>query len=203
MPLASRRHDDITKARAISLSRRQFLRGAGACVALPLLASDGAAGLLAADATTGAKLTTPPRLERSAPSPVFILTYNNRAIPGAWWPKGEGEDFAFSRTLQPLEKSKRHIQIMAGSIADTEAGARRRRPCRDAGIRSGWRSANRKLTAIRAGVSIDQAMAKEINHRTLRRLRPDVTSVHNTGNCDSGYSCAYRYNISGVRRRPL
>ena len=31
-----------------------------------------------------------------------------------WWPKGLGKDFELTRTLQPLEKVRQHVQILGG-----------------------------------------------------------------------------------------
>jgi hypothetical protein len=50
---------------------------------------------------------------------------------------------------------------------------------------------------VRAGLSIDQAIARHVGHLTrFPSLELTCDPVRNTGNCDSGYSCAYQYNIS-------
>ncbi len=124
---------------------------------------------------------------------------SQRGDSGAWWPKAEGKDFSFSRTLQPLEKSKQHIQIMGGlnqraAEAGPDGGGDHARG--NATFLTGVRL-NKSATAIRAGISIDQAMAKQVGHLTrFPSLELTCDPVHNTGNCDSGYSCAYQYNIS-------
>ncbi len=196
MPSAPRRDDYRTNESTFPLSRRQFLRGAGACIALPVLASHGVGRLLAADPTSGIKLAA---TATGAPMRAAFIFFPNGAIPGAWWPKGEGKDFIFSRTLQPLEKSKQHIQIMGGLNQRTAeagpdgAGDHARG---NATFLTGVRL-NKSATAIRAGVSIDQAIAKQVGHLTrFPSLELTCDPVHNTGNCDSGYSCAYQYNIS-------
>ncbi len=52
-------------------------------------------------------------------------------------------------------------------------------------------------TDIHAGISIDQAMAREVGHLTrLASLELTCDAGHNSGACDSGYSCAYQYNLS-------
>ena len=52
-------------------------------------------------------------------------------------------------------------------------------------------------TDIHAGVSIDQVMAREVGHLTrFPSLELTCDAGRNTGACDSGYSCAYQYNIS-------
>jgi hypothetical protein len=50
---------------------------------------------------------------------------------------------------------------------------------------------------IYAGVSIDQAVAQQIGHLTrFPSLELSCDSVRKAGNCDSGYSCAYEYNLA-------
>src|SRR5579859_3922053 len=83
--------------RRAGLSRRHFLRGVGACLALPalgslapwkLVAAENAAGIGPATTATGAPLRT-----------AFIF-FPNGAIQPAWWPGGEGADFKLNATLQ-------------------------------------------------------------------------------------------------------
>jgi len=50
---------------------------------------------------------------------------------------------------------------------------------------------------IHAGVSIDQAVANQIGHQTrFPSLELSCDAIRKAGDCDSGYSCAYQYNIS-------
>jgi hypothetical protein len=50
---------------------------------------------------------------------------------------------------------------------------------------------------IRAGVSVDQVAAMKVGGETaLPSLELSVDSGKRMGSCDSGYSCAYSYNIS-------
>src|SRR5262249_9523356 len=56
---------------------------------------------------------------------------------------------------------------------------------------------NKSATNIRAGVSIDQVIARRIGHLTrFPSLELACDSVRKAGACDSGYSCAYQYNLS-------
>src|SRR3954466_7311142 len=76
-------------------SRRRFLRNVGIAMALPTLeslfprglmaAAPAAAGPLAATTATGVPLRT------------AFLYFPNGAIPGAWWPTGEGAEFQLNR----------------------------------------------------------------------------------------------------------
>ncbi|MBZ0257086.1 DUF1552 domain-containing protein, partial [bacterium] len=50
---------------------------------------------------------------------------------------------------------------------------------------------------IHLGISIDQAIAKEIGHLTrFPSMELTCDSVRKSGRCDSGYSCAYQFNLS-------
>src|SRR5437870_2049269 len=88
--------------RYISISRRSFMRGVGACVALPVLPS-----LL-------------PRLSRAAevasqsPLRMAFVTIPNGVNLSQWWPKGEGKNFQLAPTMEPLAALKDQIQVIAG-----------------------------------------------------------------------------------------
>ena len=50
---------------------------------------------------------------------------------------------------------------------------------------------------IRAGVSIDQVVANQIGHLTrFSSLELTCDAVRKSGDCDSGYACAYEYNLA-------
>jgi hypothetical protein len=50
---------------------------------------------------------------------------------------------------------------------------------------------------IHAGISIDQVVANQIGHLTrFPSLELTTDAVRKSGNCDSGYSCAYQYNLA-------
>src|SRR5262249_15297042 len=176
----------------IGLSRRHFLRGLGVCLALPALESAAPLQLFAADkalatTTTGAPLRT------------AFLYYPNGAIPSAWWPAAEGTDFELSQTLAPLEANKADLQVMSG------LDQRNAEPGPD-GAGDHARANGTFLTGVRmkksaadvhAGISIDQVFAREIGHLTrFPSLELTCDYSRKTGACDSGYACAYQYNIS-------
>ena len=84
--------------RRLSLDRRQFMRGLGACIALPALESAHAAG---------AAITVPTRMA--------FLYVPNGTIPSAWWPAGDGgSDFALPPTLEPLAGVRHRLQVISG-----------------------------------------------------------------------------------------
>ena len=50
---------------------------------------------------------------------------------------------------------------------------------------------------IKAGISVDQIAAEKLRRQTrLASLELGCDKGQQAGNCDSGYSCAYSYNIS-------
>jgi hypothetical protein len=166
----------------------------GACVALPAFASFSPGKLFAASSglDLGATATGAPL--RSA-----FLYFPNGAIPAAWWPAGDEKNFQLSRTLQPLQPCLKHLQILGG-LEDLSAN-----PENDGGgdhARAGGTfltgvRVKKSATEIHAGVSIDQVMAREIGHLTrFPSLELTCETSRPSGNCDSGYSCAYQFNLS-------
>src|SRR5262245_66676729 len=106
--------------RMMSVSRRQFLRGLGACMALPAFESLRPFGLTAVETAKSAKLATS---ATGASIRSAFIYFPNGAIPSSWWPEGEGTSFEFSPTLKPLEKHRDLIQVMSGlDHSNAEAG---------------------------------------------------------------------------------
>ena len=183
----------IAAERHFAFSRRNFLRGLGACVALPAFESLGALKALAAPA---AKLAT---TASGAPLRSAFLFFPNGAIPAAWWPKGEGKDFEISRTLKPLEPLRQHIQVIGGLDQKNAEGG----PdgggdhARGNGVFLTGVRLKKSATDIRAGISIDQAIAREVGHLTrFPSLELSSDAVRTSGACDSGYACAYQFNLA-------
>ncbi len=177
-----------------ALNRRTFLRGAGACIALPLFESLGMSKLFAAAPAAKLACTT-----TGAPLRTAFLYIPNGTIPSAWWPTGQGTEFSWSRTLKPLEKHKDHVQILGGlGHKNAEAGPdgagdhARGNSTFLTGVRL-----RKSATDIRAGVSIDQVLAQAYGHLTrFSSLELSCDSGPRSGACDSGYSCAYQFNLA-------
>ncbi len=176
-------------------SRRAFLRGVGASIALPAMASLRTPGLLAAEAAASRLAVT----ASGAPLRTAFLFFPNGSIPKAWWPEQTGADYTLSETLKPLEAVREKFQVLKGldNVA-AEAG-------RDGGGDHARGNGtfltsvriNKSSTDIRAGVSIDQVIANKIGHLTrFPSLELASDPRRQSTGCDSGYSCAYQYNIS-------
>ncbi|MCA8944544.1 MAG: DUF1552 domain-containing protein [Planctomycetes bacterium] len=166
-----------------ALSRRTFLRGSGALVALPWL--DAMVPALAQPAT-------PRRC-------MFLYAPNGKTMED-WRPKETGARFDLPHLLEPLAKHRRRMLVLTG--LDLDGGS-----AHGDGPGDHARAAASFLTTahprktggadIHNGISIDQAIAQKIGDQTrfpslelgLERGRP-------AGVCDSGYACAYTNNIS-------
>ncbi len=182
---------NLTAERQASLSRRRFLRGLGACIALPAFESLTPSRLLAAPTAAG----------KTAPVRMAVVYVPNGTIPAAWWPEGDGgRDFALSRTLQPLQKVRHELQVISG-LQDLSAD-----PGQDGGgdharaggtFLTGVRIKKTSGSDIYAGKSIDQVVASQIGHLTrFPSLELTCDAVRKAGNCDTGYSCVYEYNLA-------
>jgi hypothetical protein len=176
------------------LTRRSFLRGLGTVLALPAFESLSPLRLLGA--TPAQQLAT---TATGAPLRTAFVYFPNGVIQSAWWPTSEGKDFELSRTLQPLEKMRNSIQVFGGlddlSAAPGADGAgdhARANGTFLTGVRL-----KKSATELHAGVSIDQLMAREVGHLTrFPSLELTCETARLSGACDSGYSCAYQYNLS-------
>src|SRR5262245_41705414 len=115
--------DPIDSHRPAGLSRRHFLRGLGASIALPAFTSLGAPRLLAGEpAASGAAGLA--ATASGAPLRAAFVYFPNGAIPASWWPGGEGADFQFKRTLEPLEPLRGMVQVLGGLDHKTAEGGR-------------------------------------------------------------------------------
>ena len=185
--------DTISAERQFTFNRRRFLRGLGACIALPAFESMGALKALAAPASKLATTTS------GAPLRTAFVYFPNGAIPAAWWPTESGPDFAFNRTLKPVEPLRQHLQLLGGldqrcAYGGQDGGGDH---ARGNGVFLTGVRLKKSATDIRAGISIDQAIAREIGHLTrFPSLELSSDFIRTSGACDSGYACAYQFNLS-------
>jgi hypothetical protein len=193
-------HRSQAAERFHNLSRRRFLHGLGACLALPAMESL-LPGRLAAAPTMADGALTGAVTASGAPLRTAFLYFPNGAIPASWWPAtGEGKNFELNKTMAPLAKVKDQIQIVKG-LTDLSAlgGA-------DGGGDHA-RAGGTFLTSVRikktggadfhAGVSVDQVMAQQVGQVTpFRSLELSCDTIQNAGECDSGYACIYQHNLA-------
>jgi hypothetical protein len=168
-----------------SLDRRAFLRGLGASLGLPFL--DAMVPAVAAPAPV-----RPQRL-------VFLYSPNGRHME-RWTPLGIGRAFTFSPTLEPLAPLRDQITIVSGldheqakAMGDGPGDHARANACFLTGVHPRKTAGN----DVHAGISADQIAAAKIGHLTrLPSLELGCDNVRAAGRCDSGYACAYQFNLS-------
>jgi hypothetical protein len=172
------------------LSRRTFLRGASALIALPVL-----------DAMTPAlaRVTAGPRAPAQPLRSVFLYAPNGQKMD-AWTPKEKGSGFTLPPLLEPLADLRRDFSILSGLALDG-ANAHGDGPGDHARASAAFLTGTHpKKTGgadLRCGVSIDQMIAAKIGGATmLPSLELGTEGGKLSGNCDSGYSCAYVNCIS-------
>jgi hypothetical protein len=117
-----------------------------------------------------------------------------------WWPTDEGRAFQLGKTMEPLTPLKSSLQVLGGlnhqnaKAGNDGAGDHARA---NATFLTGARARKTDSADIQVGVSVDQVAAQQIGHLTrFSSLELSCDSVRKSGRCDSGYSCAYQYNLS-------
>ncbi len=173
------------------LPRRKFLRGLGTVMALPLFESLLPATRLLG-ATAGAAKVFPTRM-------AFIYIPNG-ANMDYWTPTTTGPNFELPYTLQPLAAFKKDITVIssldnnnANELGDGGGGHARA----SASYLTGVHPRKTNGADIKAGISVDQIAAERIGDQTkLPSLELSCDHGQRAGSCDSGYSCAYQFNIS-------
>jgi Protein of unknown function (DUF1552) len=134
------------------LSRRTVLKGAGACIALPLLDAMIPAGTALANTPAAVK----PRLG--------FVYFPHGAVQKLWTPEGTGKDFKFSPILKPLEPFREYVTVVTGL---RNKGGESSDP--HGIIESSWLTcahpADRKPTGD-VGMSADQLAARQIGQDT-------------------------------------
>jgi hypothetical protein len=165
------------------LSRRTFLRGAGATLSLPLLES-------MLPAATSLQQTA-----AAAKTRLGCIYFPHGATMYSWTPEKEGEGFDFTLILQPLEPFRDSVNIISDLAHPAAYGG-------GSATANHNRSAAAFLTGAhgeagsqaRCGPSLDQLAAQKIGQETpLPSIEMKIEE--STLSCD-GLNCAYRDTIS-------
>jgi hypothetical protein len=167
-----------------SLPRRTFLRGMGTAVALPFLDA-------MAPAATKSAVKPPVRM-------AFAYVPNGIMMEH-WNPSYEGKLDALPRVLKPMEPFKDDVLLLGnlthnGGRALLDGAGDHGRCCGSylTGVQP-----RKTVVDIKAGVSFDQIVAKEIGGKTrFPSLELGMEDARQAGDCDSGYSCAYTNNLA-------
>lgn len=171
------------------IPRRTFLKGLGTAIALPVLESMVPSVTRAASATA----TLLPR--RMA----FVYVPNG-ANMADWTPKDVGSEFELPPILDPLKPVQQDVLVISGLAHD------KGRPNGDgpgdharasATFLTGCQARKTPGADIKVGVSVDQVAAQKVGSLTrFPSIELGTDRARLAGNCDSGYSCAYSFNVS-------
>ena len=170
------------------LSRSQFLRGLGTFMALPALESLGFRAFAATKAPT------------AAPTRLAFLYVPNGVNVAKWFPTGSGKDYQFGPSMKVLEPYRNDFSIISGLCHDKgrsngDGGGDHARAT--ASFLTGVQARKTAGADISLGVSVDQIAAEQIGRYTkLPSLELSTDGQRSAGRCDSGYSCAYQFNLS-------
>jgi len=166
------------------------LRGLGTAIALPWLEAMAPAAALADGSVTAA----------SSPRRLAFLYVPNGVHMAAWTPAETGEKFSLPATLESLKPFQNDLLVVTGlaqhnaeAMGDGGGDHARSLAC----FLTGAHPLKTDGAGIKAGVSVDQVAAQKIGDQTrLPSLELGIERGAQSGNCDSGYSCAYSSNIS-------
>ena len=169
------------------LGRRAFLRRLGSSISLPSLC------LL-----EPSKLSA--RVRDSIPLRMGFAYIPNGVIMKNWKPNELGKKFELPSTLKPLKNRKQDIQILSGldhtkANANGDGGGDHARS--NATFLTRCQARKTAGSNIKVGKSVDQIAASHISEQTkLPSLELSTDRSRRSGECDSGYSCAYQFNLS-------
>ncbi len=177
----------------LSLNRRMLLRGLGTALALPLLDSMGSHRLLSTVSAAGGDEEKPPL--RMA----FMYVPNGMHMED-WTPRSNGANYDMPRTLKALEVHRKKINMLSGLALDGahahgDGGGDHARSV--AAFLTGAHPRKTDGADIQNGISVDQLAAEAVGSATrFASLELGLESSAQSGQCDSGYSCAYASNMS-------
>jgi hypothetical protein len=172
-----------------NLSRRAILRGIGTALAVPWFES------LTGTAWGGSAI------QPAQPPVRFAVVYapNGMHMPD-WTPAAIGSSFELPAILQPLADFRGEMNVLSGLTLDSarahgDGGGDHARAL--AAFLTGAHPRKTNGSNIKNGMSVDQLLATEIGHLTrFASLELGIEGNAVSGNCDSGYSCAYTSNLS-------
>jgi hypothetical protein len=177
-----------------TITRRSVLRGLGTAIALPWLEA------MFPSLTQAAPQADASGITAGRPVRLAFLYVPNGVHMEDWTPKEEGENFALPSTLEPLAAFKNDLCVLTGltqqkAFANGDGGGDHARALTS--FLTGVQARKTHGADIRAGISVDQVAANAVGRLTrFPSLELGCDAGAQSGNCDSGYSCAYSSNIS-------
>ena len=171
----------------LKIPRRTFLKGVGTAMALPLLEAMAPSRIFAATAAAN-------------PKRMAFVYVPNGVNMADWTPGAEGASFELPSILDPLKPHQRDLQVLSGLAhrkADPNGDGAGDHARASASFLTGMQARKTAAVDIRAGVSVDQIAAGKIGNFTrLPSLELSCDKGQQAGSCDSGYSCAYQFNLA-------
>ncbi|HWN93707.1 MAG TPA: DUF1552 domain-containing protein [Methylomirabilota bacterium] len=168
------------------IPRRRFLKGVGTALALPMLEA------MVPPLTAAAPKRPPLRM-------AFIYVPNG-ANMADWTPAVEGAGFALPKILEPLQAHREELQILSGLAhrkADPNGDGAGDHARASASFLTGMQARKTAAQDIRVGISVDQLAAASVGKQTrLPSIELSCDKGQQAGACDSGYSCAYQFNLA-------
>lgn len=137
---------------------------------------------------------------KTAPRRTAFVYVPNGMNMAHWWPEKVGKGFDLPRILEPLAAHREDFNIMSG-LAQVSGRAGPDGAGDHARANATWLTGVRaRKTAgadIQVGVSIDQVLAERVGKQTrFDSLELGCDKARTAGACDSGYSCAYQFNLA-------
>lgn len=178
-------------------SRRALLRGLGAAIVLPHMESMAGQPMLSNLTASNAAVATSPT---GVPLRMAFISIPNGVQQNHWFPLGDPAEFKLNSSMQGLESLKKHIQVIGGlkhenATAGRDGAGDHARA--SATFLTGARARKTAGSDIYVGTSVDQVAAKSLTGTTrFPSLELTCDAIRNSGGCDSGYACAYQYNLS-------
>lgn len=176
------------------MQRRHFLKTAGLSLALPMFES------LSPAVASAAEAASPLLTDTGMPLRLAFLYVPNGVNVKHWTPEGDGADWKPGRTLEYVASHRSDFSIVGG--LEHQAGYKFRDGAGDharamANFLTGARAKKTAGADIEVGVSVDQIAAQAMDGVTrLSSLELSCDGVRKSGSCDSGYSCAYQFNMA-------
>lgn len=170
------------------MERRTFLRGLAVTLSLPTFESLGQIAH-AAEISGG-----------QAPTRLAYIYAPNGVNPPLWHSTLDGSTIKLGKSLSSLQPYLNDLQIIRGLDHD-KARANGDGPGdharANATFLTGVQAKKTAGSDIQLGVSADQIAAQAIGNLTrVPSLELSTDPVRRSGNCDSGYSCAYQFNLA-------
>ena len=166
----------------IRLSRRTFLRGTGAAIALPWL---------------NAMAPTASASSSTAPVRFACLYFPNGAFMSNWTPTKTGENFELPTALAPLESVKDRLLVLSG-LDKKNSHEGDGHYAKTANFLTGLhvnKTTGREISA--GGVSMDQLMAQKVGNRTpLPSLELGIDPIVSGVDTNVGYTRLYASYIA-------